>query len=300
MLDDIRSAPVSTDAPVVEAGPLVQLHVELSRMLWRIGPAWAVLAGAMAVRASLSAPDILLRLATAVVLADLAWGILRKVVSDRSSNATSVTAAPELPYAQPTSPLAQFLHALAAGRGGEQPGSRAAWQELSAGLVLTVALSWLLGGLAPVLSALAVGVILLGWALARRGSQPAFCLAVLDVALPWFLGAGLAWRGQEGAIAALPWFWLAASFTVLQWGVHRARLSGGQRIGGPWLGQMAVLAALLVLGQPWVLAVTVVLLAPPFWWLARREGTARALALGLPWWWAAMLLAAALAGSRPV
>ncbi len=268
-------------------------------MLWRIGPAWAVLAGAMAARASLSAPDILLRLATAVVLADLAWGILRKVVSDRSSDATSAAAVLELPYAQPAAPLAQFLHALAAGRGGEQPGSRAAWQELSAGLVLTVALSWLLGGLAPVFSALAVGVTLLGWALARRGSQPAFCLAVLDVALPWFLGATLAWRGQPVNLL-LPWFWLAVSFTVLQWGVHRVRLSGGQRMGGLWLGQMAVLVALLGLRQPWPLAVTAALFAPPSWWLARREEAARALALSLPWWWAAMLLAAAVAGSRPV
>jgi hypothetical protein len=295
MLDDVRPAPGPTDAPVVEAGPLVQLHVELSRMLWRIGPAWAVLAGALAARASLSTPDVLLRLATAVVLADLAWGILRKVISDQPNDAAPATAVPELPYAQPAAPLARFLHALAAGQGRGQPGGRTAWQGPFAGLVLTVALSWLLGGLAPVISAMALGMILLGWALARRGSRPALCLAVLDVALPWFLGAALAWRGQEAGILLL-WFWLAASFTVLQWGVHRARLSGGQRMGGVWLGQMVALAVLLGLQQPWAMAVTAVLFAPPSWWLARREEAAGALALSLPWWWAAMVLAAAVAG----
>lgn len=295
MLDDVRPVTGPADALVVEAGPLVRLHVELSRMLWRIGPAWAVLAGAVAARAAWLAPDILLRLATAVVLADLVWGILRKVISDQSHGASPALAVPQLPYAQPAAPLARFLASLAAGQGREQLDGRAAWQGLFAGLVFTVVLSWLLGGFALAISAITVGVVLLGWALARRGSRPAFCLAMLDVALPWCLGAALALSGHESSIL-LPWFWLAMSFTILQWGVHRARLSDGQRMGGLWLGQIVVLAALLGLRQPWALAVTVVLFAPPSWWLARRGDAVRTLAHCLPWWWAAMLLAAAIAG----
>ena len=65
---------------VAETGPLVHLHFAPSRMLWRIGPAWAVVAGAVAAGAPLGNAAGLLRLATAVILADLFWGILRRII----------------------------------------------------------------------------------------------------------------------------------------------------------------------------------------------------------------------------
>lgn len=299
MLDVGRSVSAAADAPAAEAGPLVQLHVELSRRVWRIAPAWAVLAGALAARAWAAAPDAWLRLAAAVVLADLAWGILRKVIAGRQDDAALAPAVLGLPYAQPAGPLMRFLRALGAGSRIGQPGSRTAWQELSAGLALTIALSWLLGGSAALLSLGAVGVILLGWALARRGSQPALCLAALDVALSWFLGASLAWHGRPFAFEP-SWFWLAAAFTALQWGVHRFRLSGGRRRGGLWLGQVTVLAVMVGLRLVWPLGVTAALFAPPSWWLAGRGAPAATLVLSQPWWWAAMLLAAGVAGLSPV
>ena len=66
----------------VEAGPLMQLHLAPSRMLWRIGPAWAVVAGAVAAGVALGDAVSLLRLAAAVILADLIWGILRRIIPD--------------------------------------------------------------------------------------------------------------------------------------------------------------------------------------------------------------------------
>ena len=295
-LDDMRSMAVAGSEPSVEAGPLVQVHIVVGRMLWRIGPAWSALAGALAAGAPLATSDALLRLAATLVLADLVWGILRKLIPAQSADIEAgATALPSVPYAQPAAPLTRFLGALAAGQDEGEAGGRVAWQSLLAGLALTAALSLLLGRAALVLSAIAVGVTWLAWALARRGNRPAFCLALLDVALPWGGGSLLAWRSSDSAFLASLWpaVLLAAAFTVLQWGSHRARLADGLRLSGLWLGQAAVLVGLITLHQPWAIAVTAALFAPASWWLARRAGANGTLAKSLPWWWAAMLLAAA-------
>jgi len=132
--------------------------------------------------------------------------------------------------------------------------------------------------------------------LLQSGRCPALCLALLDVALPWALGAALAWPiGQDDPGN---WFWrlavLATALTALQWGFYRARLSVGQRMAGLWAGQMLLLGALIALRQPWAIAVAAALLAPPAWWLARHDGADAALARSLPWWWALMLAVAAI------
>ena len=75
-------------------------------------------------------------------------------------------------------------------------------------------------------------------------------------------GAMQLWFGQ----ATL----LAAAFTVLQWGVYRPRFSAGRRLLGLWLGQLLLVDVLIVLREPWAVAVAVLLLAPPIWWLARH------------------------------
>jgi hypothetical protein len=294
MLDDMHSMVDAGHESSIEAGPLVQAHIVVGRTLWRIGPAWSVLAGALAAGVPLTTSDTLLRLAAAVVLADLAWGTLRKFIPAQPARVEArVAALPSAPYAHPAAPLTRFLQALTAGHSEGAVASGMAWQSLLAGLVLTAALSLLLGRAALILSAVAIGVTWLAWALARRGNRPAFGLALLDVALPWGVGSLLAWRGP-GALAGLgPAALLAMAFTVLQWGSHRARLADGLRFGGLWLGQASVLVGLAVLHQPWALAVTATLFAPPTWWLARRAGASGALVLSMPWWWAAMLFAAA-------
>lgn len=259
------------------AGPLVRLHIVPSRLLWRIGPAWAVLAGALVAGAPLLAADALFRLTAAAVLADLLWGALRQSgPAPQSGQAAAQSAPAALPYARPDAPLAAFLTGLS---GHQADPLRAPWQGLLLSLALIGGLSVLLGPAAMLLSVAA----LLVWGGWRVLGGAAFGDAVLDVALPWLLGASLAGR----AAFAWPVWALAGAFTLLQWGALRAQ--GGRAALG-WLGQGAVLAVLIALRQPWALASVAMLLAPATWWLAaRRPG---ALAYALPWWWGAMMIAA--------
>ncbi len=263
------------------AGPLVRLHITPSRTIWRIGPAWSVLAGALAAGAPLLVPDALFRLAAAALLADLLWGVLRQFVPV-GQGPTLATAAPAiLPYARADAPLAAFLAGLS-GREGDAP-PRAAWQALLLGLALVAAVSTLLGPAAMLLSLIALLILSLmrGWA--RRTGGAAFGDALLDVALPWLLGASLA------GLEAVSWTLvaLAGAFSLLHWGVLRGRARG---VALAWMGQGAVLGVLVALRQPWALAGVVILLAPPAWWLASPWGGG--LIRALPWWWGAMLIAA--------
>ena len=278
---------------VAETGPLVHLHFAPSRMLWRIGPAWAVVAGAVAAGVSLGNAASLLRLATAVILADLVWGILRRIIPDSpGTEGTAALWAPSLPYGRSDSPLAHVMQTFASG----QHASTAPWSGWLGGLALTVVLSLLLGVPTLLISAAAVGLIFLARALFRRGCYPSSCLALLDVGLPWALGTALVWPNVDGE--AQVWFvqmvMVAAAFTVLQWGLYRARFSAGRRLGALYFGQVMLLGALVLLRQPWAVAVAALLLAPPIWWLARRGEAEVALARALPWWWASMLAVAAI------
>ena len=276
----------------VEAGPLMQLHLAPSRMLWRIGPAWAVVAGAVAAGVALGNAVSLLRLAAAVILADLVWGILRRIIpASLGTEGTTSLAAPSLPYGSGDAPLARFIQMTAA----EQQAAPAPWLSWLSSLALTAVLSLLLGVPALLISTLAVGLIFLTRALFRSARHPALCLALLDVALPWALGAAMVWPAVRGE--AVFWFFqsvmLAAAFTIVQWGFYRARFSAGRRPVALSLAPVMLLGTLILLRQPWAVAVAALLLAPPTWWLARRGEAGAALVRGLPWWWASMLSVAA-------
>jgi hypothetical protein len=269
------------------------LHLAPSRMLWRIGPAWAVVAGAVAAGAPLGNAISLLRLATAVILADLVWGILRRIIpASPGTEGTASLVAPSLPYGSSVAPLARFVQMTAA----DPQAVPAPWLSWLSGLVLAAVLSLLLFAPALLVSALVVGLILLTRALFRSAQRPALCLAFLDVAFPWVLGAALVWPEVKGE--APSWFlqtaMLAAGFTILQWGFYRARLSAGRRLVALYAGQVVLLGVLILLRQPGAVAVAALLFAPPIWWLARRNEAEVALARGLPWWWASMLLVAAI------
>ena len=286
----------------VGAGPLVGLQVSLSNNLWRIGPAWAVLAGALASGAPLSGGDALLRLAGAIGLADSAWGIMWQLTAGSAHGQAQADGAVlrVLPYAQwhaPAARIASRLQGLAATR-TTSGASSAGWHGLAVGLALTLILSLLLGSTALVLSLVTLLVIFVAWMLAQHGVRPALCHALLNVGLPWALGAALAGRGSaalitKGQITSLV---LAAAFVVLQWGVMRAYLSDCSRARGVWLGQGILLAVLGGLQQPWALAVVAGLLLPPAWWLLQARETVAgwpiALTRSAPWWWAALLLSA--------
>lgn len=268
-------AEVETDSTV--AGPLVQLRIMPSRFVWRMGPAWSVLAGALAAGASLLTAEALFRMVAAMILADLLWGMLRQLVPTQPLGTIAARPPIFLPFAQPEAPLARFLLRLSGGQS-----ARAAWQTLLLGLLLTGIVSVLLGPGAIVASLGALLVLIGMWGWAQRAGQPALGVALLDVMLPWLLGALLAGKLQVSwQVVAL-----GAAFTLLQWGIMRIT----DRPALVWAGQGAVVAALVAVRQPWGLAVVAGLLAPPMWWLAAHRANAQAHVL--PWWLAAMLVAA--------
>jgi hypothetical protein len=274
------------------AGPLIGLRVSVSPGVWRIGPVWAVLAGALASGAPLLGDAIPLRLVGAAILADSVWGVLwRLTAADDTERLNQPAENDHPPYFQPQSPAGRalgMLHDIAPG---------ASWRESVAALVLTGVLGLLLGASALVLSAVAYVVILWAWALARAGKQPAGCDALLNVGLPWLLGLVLARDAMQrsgGVPLLLPGVVMGIAFTTLQWGAHRAYLSHGIRVFAVWLGQAAVVVALIGLDQPWALVLVAALLLPPMMWLWRSNAMAMGVEGALwqsgPWWLAAMLL----------
>jgi hypothetical protein len=269
---------------------------------WRIGPVWAVLAGALASGAALSAGDLPLRLAGALVLADPVWGLLwRMTASDGQEVDPALNPAAGLPYAQPHAPLARALRRL------QRTSSAAAWHELPVALVLIAGLSLLLGASALILSLAALAVVFLAWIAVERDEQPALPYALLSVGLPWVLGAAVAigparWTDLTAPVL-IENIALAAAVTVLQWGVQRAYLLAEKhtvykhsRSRGLWLGQAALLLILVVLQQPWALAVVALLLLSPGWWIVNRRDDVNGFAASLSrsglWWWAAVMVAA--------
>ena len=259
---------------MTEAGPLVQLQISLSRVPLRIAPAWSVLAGAVAVARAPGDPGLWIRVVAAVILGDLAWGVLRQYAAATVS-AQPVAFALPLPFAQPTAPLSRLLGGLAFGG--------ATWHGAAAGVVLALGGAILLGWPAVALSLIAIGVTALAGPLARRGDYPAAAYACLDVLLPWTLGmvaAGWKLRGD-------PWLGplgVAAALTALQWGVLRA--ANGEGRGAPRAlaaGTLAVIAALAAFRMPGAAGLAAVLLAPPLYWLAGAGGRERNRASDFSW-----------------
>lgn len=258
------------EASLTEAGPLVQLQISLSRVPWRLAPAWSVLAGAFAAGTPLGEPALWLRVVAAVVLGDLAWGVLRRYVTvSAAGGPSSARLAAVLPYAQPDAPVSYLVRELSP-EGTD-------WHGAFAGLVFALGGALLLGLPALVLSVLAILVTIVAWALARRNDTPAACFALLDVFLPFALGLVAAgWLPGRPVSGSPVWqpLLVAAAFAVLQWGVLRSGAPAGHGGGlaGLGLGVLAVWAVLIGLGMPWAAAMTAVLLAPPLYWLSRNLG----------------------------
>ncbi len=252
---------------MTEAGPLVQLQISLSRVPWRLAPAWSVLAGAFAAGKPLDDPAWWLRVVAALVLGDLAWGVLRRYVAaspDRRPTPGRLGAV--LPYAQPDSPVSAAVRELSL-EGTD-------WHGALAGIILVLGGALLLGVPAFVLSFVAILVTIVAWALARRGDMPAACFALLDVFLPFALGLVAAGWGASSVPAWQPLL-VGVAFTILQWGALRSAAPSASR--RPWLGlalgSLAVLAALVGLAMPWAAAIAAVLLVPPLYWLGKpRSG----------------------------
>lgn len=249
---------------MIEAGPLVRLRISLSRVPWRIAPTWSVLAGALAVASPVFGPALALRVVAAVVLGDMAWGLLRRygppeVIVSQTSPAQRV----ELPYAQDDAPLSQGIRALTL--------NGMTWQGVVAGLVFALGGGLLLGLPAVALSVLALLVTLLAWPPMRRGGTAAASMALLDVLLPWMLGMYAAQWPHVDSVRLEPLV-VALAFTVLQWGLLRAAtvrpVRQGMAVG---VGILTVLVSLIALRLPWAAAVVAVFLTPPVYWLNEAE-----------------------------
>ncbi len=194
-----------------------------------------------------------------------------------------------LPYATPGAPVARLNDALI--ERTEDGAVRSGWHDLAVGLVLSGALSLLLGQIALVLSLAAVGVSLAAWLLSRSRGAAALPLAVLAVALPWLLGASADSRAPAELLQLGVWIYiLAAVYTVLQWGVLRAEASNGGA-GVLWLGQALVLVAAVGMGAPWLIILLAALLLASSLSVMGRLNAYAATRAGF-WWWAAMMLSA--------
>lgn len=276
---------------MIEAGPLVRLHISLSRAPWRIAPAWAVLAGALAVGSPVSQPALAFRLVAAVVLGDMAWGLVRR------SAATGVVTADAaqlrrvgLPYSEDDAPLSYFLRVLAS--------SGVTWHGLLAGIVFLIGGGLLIGPPAVTLSLLAVLIGALSWSSAKRGVTPAVSMALLDVLLPWLLGMFAVGWSYGDASSRWPPLLVALSFTVLQWStVHATTRETGRRGLAMGAGALAVFGTLVALRLPWAAAAVAVLLAPVAYWfldVERKGGSVSAFSVRAGPWVLISLFVAAL------
>ncbi len=296
----MSQAPPVTAASRVEAteagnsGPIVHLRLSVTRSPWRISPAWSVLAGAIAGGAAYLEGSALLRLFAMVLLAELAWGALWRLSSKGASPRAVGAGKVLLPYAMPGAPITRLNDALI--ERTDDGAIRSGWHDLAIGLILSGALSLLLGQIALVLSLLAVGVSLAAWLLARRGGAAALPLAILAVGLPWLLGASAGSRAPAELLQLESWsYLLAVVFTVLQWGVLRVE-AAHTRTGLLWVGQALALGASVGMGAPWLTILMAALLLVPTLRVTGRLGShalmdAR-LRYSAPWWWAAMMLSA--------
>jgi hypothetical protein len=275
---------------LIEAGPIVQLQISLSRVPWRIAPAWSILAGALAVAPARIEPSLALRVVAAVLVGDLVWGLLRRNAPAGSTARFPASRAPMagLPYAQADAPLSRSVRALAL--------SGVTWQGALAGLILALGGGLLLGLPAVALSVLALLISAVALTIVQRGDTPAICFALLDVVLPWTLGMVAAGWAVADSLSWQPLI-LACALGILQWGLLRAPLAksgqGGKALA---VGVVAVLVALVALRLPWAAAMSAVLLAPPIYWLStvEQEGgtTAAFSARAGPWALVALFTAA--------
>ena len=310
--DTIRLSPAGA--------PLFSVRAGLSAGLWRIGPAWVVVAGALHARplapaahviapaAQVAAwnPAFLLPLLSAVVLADAVWGIFWHVLrhDPHAGPATAPVHQPRLrlPYARPDAPAGRLLRWL---QDESQPGH--ALQSWPLALLLSVLLAPPLGRAAVGLTLAVIVISLLGLAWARRrGVAPASLLAVLSVTLPWLLGQALVGPitastltpAQQASAVALAQqaspVALVVGFTLLMWGMLRCQ----QQAPLSWLmpaGLVVVIAALVLQPAPIAAGLAGILGLIPFWRGLGRPASLPAASWSQvhPWLLASLLAAAA-------
>jgi hypothetical protein len=277
-------------------GPLMKLEVRITRPLTWLGPAWAVLCGAVASGWLTISGENLLFLLIALFLADALWGTLWHLIAERdwlvssanlrSQDQASLTA---LPYTAQGSPSHRIFSRL---------GRMRAWRRQSpgfAGLVvalpLTLILAIILGQRVIIVTVAALAIMVLAFLGARRhGATPPSLRAILEM--------GLAWLAGHTVFAPLTlWSFLLAIFYTL---AYHSCLKLATKSGKRWpsllkVSQAAVIVLLVYLRQPIVAGVMGLLLLPqmllrPF--LGQGEAELWYLQRTRPFLMAGMLLAA--------
>ncbi len=282
-------------------GNLLGLRGRLARPFWGLLTIWAVLCGALASDQVAEAPEALLTLALALLLAEVAWGGLWDLATSGSwfrSLAEDWPAAPPaswrgLPYTQPGSPAGRIVRGLnrLAGwwRAFFWPEAGSALLGGVAAALLAVVLALLLPDRLRLLYAALTALVGLGLARAWRRKDLLAGQALLQAGLGWLAGH-LAFAEMRAASLALALGFAAAALGSF-------RLEAGQR-RGLWLlnaGQGAVAALLVALEEPLAAgAIGLLLLAQVAQQPALRLGTdpARIARRTWPWLMAAMLAAA--------
>ena len=283
-------------ASIGRSAPILGLGIYFNSSPWRLGPAWAVLAGALASQAPIWGGENLLRLGGSILLADALWGVFWQQTAPRRRVLPERARSVNLPYSGTHSPMMDALSGL---RYEATEDDEIGCQGILAALGLAAVLGLLLGFPAIVLSLLAliasVGVRLM----VRLGRKPALAIAILVIGLPWALGASLAWTGaaQLPTEALTTGLLLSVAFTMLAWSVYSVSLSGSRRqVWSIWVGQVVVLVALMIVGDSLALAVVGGLFVVPCFWLSRNADSAHEVTDALrnsgPWWLASMLGAA--------
>ena len=250
------------------------LRVWLARQPFRLAPAWAVLAGALASGGLRWQREDGLQLLLAIVLADGLWGQLWTLLAGRGGavpedQTPSAVFAPPLPYAAPESPAARLWRWLAGDAGHmEEAQPAATWRALLMATLFAFGLAALLGPAALALTAAALLLASLARVLLSSRWAGALIQALFEIGLAWLLGhllvAGLTWP-------VLPML-MAAGYVLLHAGSLALR---GRR--GLWLvnlAQFIPLACLIAARQPLAAgALGITLLAPLAWQAWVEEGT---------------------------
>lgn len=248
------------DAPITLIGaPLISLRINISPVLWRIGPAWVVLAAAWHGQPASWTGAFLLQLATAVILADSIWGVYWNVLRRAASAAPTVARPPmrmaRLPYAAPHAPVARLTRWLS-----DEAQAGHALQ----GWPLALALSGLLalplgrGALLLTLAVILLSLLGLGW-IRYQHPAPASLQALLMVTMPWLLGQSLV---GPMALTTLP---LIAGFTVIVWGLVRSAQHAPLAWSAP-VGLLLVISTLALQRAPIAAGLVGVAGLIPFWY----------------------------------
>jgi len=276
-----------TEGWPVEYGPLVVMRLWLTRPPLRIGPIWALLAGALASGALTWQFQELIRLLVLACLVDLIWGGLWLTLTtpeqgDWAEEGERPRFRPSLPYARPGSPVA-----LLWGEAGNDHPLTLLWRSGMPALLVMLVISAWLGSKAMLASLLAVVLCLIGWATAwLRGRPDAWAQAALTVGLPWGLGF---WSHAPMTLTSL-----GALLVWTLWQRAALGITRGERLmwGLLVLAQGAAVALLVWVQKPLWAAIMAILLVPTWWrhlWSQWADRNLRGLAHVQIWWWLALL-----------